>query len=379
MRKNIGVMLAILTLYFAGCAGAAETIRIGVYNCLSGPNATAGRMEVEGIQLAHKEMPEVLGKQVELVVADNKSDMAEAAVVVARLIEKDRVVAILGSYGSSLAMAGGGVAEQAGIPVVGASCTSPLVTAGKKYYFRVCFTDIWQGAGAARYAFRNLGWTRGVLLFDAAGDASVGVANFFKKSFVELGGTVLGEFKYQAGERDFREQLTAIAALNPEFVYMPSYFEEGSVILEQAREMGLTCEFFGSDSIDNPQIAALPQNAAEGFRFTTAAYDPAMPDMNARARHFTEAWSREHPDQGANAQPAQGYDSYFLLMEAIRKAGSTEPDAIRDALASIKNLPAVTGMITIDANHDAEKDLGIIKIIDGRRVFCGTISPGYQE
>ena len=112
MRKNIGVMLAILTLYFAGCAGAAETIRIGVYNCLSGPNATAGRMEVEGIQLAHKEMPEVLGRQIELVVADNKSDMAEAAVVVARLIEKDRVVAILGSYGSSLAMAGGGVAAQ---------------------------------------------------------------------------------------------------------------------------------------------------------------------------------------------------------------------------------------------------------------------------
>ena len=182
-------MILLFVFALAGAAFAADdVIKIGVFNCLTGQNAFGGQLELEGTQLAHKEIPEVLGKKVELVVVDNKSDKVEAANAVTRLIEHDKVNAVIGTYGSSLAMAGGEVAEKAGIPVIGTSCTNPLVTLGKKFYFRACFIDPFQGAGAATYASRQLGFKKAATLTDVANDYSVGLSNFFKRAFTKLGG-----------------------------------------------------------------------------------------------------------------------------------------------------------------------------------------------
>lgn len=363
------------TLLLAGTAFAADTIRIGVFNCLTGQNAYAGQLELEGTQLAHKEMPEVLGKKVELIIVDNKSDKVEAANAVARLIDLEKVVAIIGTYGSSLAMAGGEVAEKAKIPVIGTSCTNPLVTVGKKYYFRTCFNDTYQGAGAATYALKKLGFKKAALLIDMAADSSVGQSNFFKKSFLALGGEIVSEMKYQSGDQDFTAQLTEIAAHKPDVVFLPAYFAEGAIVLKQAREMGMTTPFIGTDAMDNPEIVTLGGTAVEGFAHTTFAYDPTMPEMNPIAKQFTESWHKQYPDKNPNALAALGYDSYFLLIEAIKNAGSAEPQAIRDALEKVKDLPTVTGMTTINATHDAEKDLGVVEIKDGKRVFIGIVKP----
>ena len=146
LGKFVGLALMALTLGLAGQSLAAEPIKIGVYLPLTGQNAFGGQLELEGVQLALKDMPEVLGRPIELVVVDNKSDKVEAANAVKRLVERDKVVALIGTYGSSLAMAGAEVAEKAKVPGVGTSCTSPLVTQGKKYYFRACFIDPYQGA-----------------------------------------------------------------------------------------------------------------------------------------------------------------------------------------------------------------------------------------
>ena len=374
MRRFSLILLFVFAL--AGAAFAADdVIKIGVFNCLTGQNAFGGQLELEGTQLAHKEIPEVLGKKVELVVVDNKSDKVEAANAVTRLIEHDKVNAVIGTYGSSLAMAGGEVAEKAGIPVIGTSCTNPLVTLGKKFYFRACFIDPFQGAGAATYAFRQLGFKRAATLTDVANDYSVGLSSFFKRAFETLGGEVVAELKYQSGDQDFTAQLTELSSKKPDIVCLPAYFAEGAIVLKQAKELGAEFRFIGADAMDNPEIVTLGGDAVEGFLHTTFAYDPSMKEMNPVAAKFTENWNKVHPDKAPNVNAALGYDCYIMLIDAIQRAGSAEPAKIRDALEQTKDLPTVTGTTTMNETHDAEKEMGIVEIQGGKKVFLGTIKP----
>ncbi len=374
MRRFSLVLLFVFAL--AGAAFAADdVIKIGVFNCLTGQNAFGGQLELEGTQLAHKEIPEVLGKKVELVIVDNKSDKVEAANAVTRLIEHDKVNAIIGTYGSSLAMAGGEVAEKAGIPAIGTSCTNPLVTLGKKFYFRACFIDPFQGAGAATYASRQLGFKRAATLTDVANDYSVGLSSFFKRAFEKLGGEVVAELKYQSGDQDFTAQLTELISKKPDIVFLPAYFAEGAIVLKQAKELGAEFRFIGADAMDNPEIVTLGGDAVEGFLHTTFAYDPSMKEMNPVAAKFTESWNEVHPNKAPNVNAALGYDCYIMLIDAIQRAGSAEPAKIRDALEQTKDLPTVTGTTTMNETHDAEKEMGIVEIQGGKKVFLGTIKP----
>jgi branched-chain amino acid transport system substrate-binding protein len=225
MKKPL--TLAFLILFaLTGIALAEDKINIGVYLPLTGPMAYGGQLELEGIRMANKEMPTVLGKEVQLFIVDNKSDKLEAANAVKRLIDKDKVVAIIGTYGSSLAMAGGEVAEKAGVPVLGTSPTNPLVTQGKKYSFRVCFTDPYQGAAAATYAFKDLKLKTAALLVDLSSDMSVAIAAYFTRSFTKLGGQVVADLKYRAGDQDFTAQITEINRKKPDVLFVPSYFAE---------------------------------------------------------------------------------------------------------------------------------------------------------
>ena len=374
MRRVSLVLLFVFALVGAAFA-ADDVIKIGVFNCLTGQNAFGGQLELEGTQLAHKEIPEVLGKKVELVVVDNKSDKVEAANAVPRLIEHDKVNAVIGTYGSSLAMAGGEVAEKAGIPVIGTSCTNPLVTLGKKFYFRACFIDPFQGAGAATYAFRQLGFKKAATLTDVANDYSVGLSSFFKRAFEKLGGEIVAELKYQSGDQDFTAQLTELISKKPDIVFLPAYFAEGAIVLKQAKELGAEFRFIGADAMDNPEIVTLGGDAVEGFLHTTFAYDPSMKEMNPVAAKFTESWNKVHPDKAPNVNAALGYDCYIMLIDAIQRAGSAEPAKIRDALEQTKDLPTVTGTTTMNETHDAEKEMGIVEIQGGKKVFLGTIKP----
>ena len=216
--------MAVMGMGLALPAQAADPIKIGVYLPLTGQNAFGGQLELEGIQLAHKLKPTVLDRPVELVVVDNKSDKVEAANAVKRLTEHEKVLAIIGTYGSSLAMAGGEVAERAKVPVIGTSCTNPLVTQGKKYYFRACFIDPYQGAAAATYAYKNLGYKKAAVLTDVANDYAVGLSNFFKKTFKKIGGELVADMKYSSGDQDFTAQLTELISKKPDIVFMPAYF-----------------------------------------------------------------------------------------------------------------------------------------------------------
>jgi branched-chain amino acid transport system substrate-binding protein len=374
MKKLL--VLAFLTVFaLSGTALAADTIKIGVYLPLTGQMAFGGQLELEGLQMAHKEAPEVLGKKVELFVVDNKSDKVESANAVKRLIEKEKVVAIIGTYGSSLAMAGGEVAEKAGIPMVGTSPTNPLVTQGKKYSFRVCFIDPFQGAGAATYAINTLNAKNAALLVDVSNDYSVGLATFFTRSFIKLGGQVVTNLKYQAGDQDFTAQLTEIISKKPDVLFIPSYFAEGAIIMKQAQELGANFRIMGGDAMDNPNIVEIGGSAVEGFVHTTFPYDPSMADMSPIAQKFTENWKKAYPAKEPNVNAALGYDAYLIVLDAIKRAGKAEPEAITAALAATKGFEGVTGSTTINATHDAEKPVGLVQIKDGKKTYIGSITP----
>ena len=373
--KRLITLVFLMVFALTGGAFAADTIKIGVYLPLTGQMAFGGQLELEGVQMAHKEMPTVLGKKVELFVVDNKSDKVEAANAVKRLIEKEKVVAIIGTYGSSLAMAGGEVAEKAKVPMVGTSCTNPLVTQGKKYSFRVCFIDPFQGAGAATYAYKDLKLKTAALLVDISNDYSVGLASFFTKSFTKLGGQIVANLKYQAGDQDFTAQLTEIISKKPDVLFIPSYFAEGAIIMKQVKELGAKFQVMGGDAMDNPQIVEIGGAAVEGFVHTTFPYDPSMKNMSPMAKKFTENWKKAFPSKEPNVNAALGYDTYLLVLDAIKRAGKAEPAAITKALVATKGFEGVTGSTTINATHDAEKPVGLVQIKDGKKTYIGSITP----
>lgn len=370
--KIFAVALFAVTLM---AATSHAQIKIGVYLPLTGQNAFGGQLELDGINLAAGTLPEVLGQKVQLVVMDNKSDKVESANAVRRLIENDKVVAIIGTYGSSLALAGGEVAEASKIPVVGTSCTNPLVTQGKTYYFRACFIDPYQGAGAATYAFKNLSAKKAALLTDVSNDYAVGLSAFFKRSFEALGGEIVAELKYNSGDQDFNAQLTEIISKAPDVMFMPAYFAEGGIIMKQARELGAKFRIMGGDAMDNPETVSIAGEAAEGFIHTSFPYDPTMPDMNAEAKAFTEAWTKANPGKDPNVNAALGYASYVMVIDAISRAGQADPAAITTALAATKDLNTPLGLLTLDADHNPQMPVGIIEIKDGKRSYLGEINP----
>ena len=377
--KSLVAVLAMagFCLGAAPLAGAADQgpVKIGVYLPLTGQNAFGGQLELDGVRLAHKEMPKVLGRDVELVVVDNKSDKVEAGNAVKRLIERDNVSAIIGTYGSSLALAGGEVAEKGKTPAVGTSCTNPLVTMGKKHYFRVCYIDPWQGAAAATYVYNNLGFKKAGILMDMTNDYAVGLASFFKRSFKKLGGEIVADLKYSSGDQDFTAQLTELIKQKPDVVFMPAYFAEGAIIMKQARELGATFRLMGADAMDNPDTVKLGGKAVEGFLHTTFPYDAKMPNMSAEAKKFTEVWYAANPGKDPNVNAALGYNAYYLILDAITRANSDKPQAITEALAKTKNLSTPLGSLSINATHDAEMPVGIIEYRNGQRVYLTEVTP----
>jgi len=352
-----------------------DVIRVGVYEPMTGAFAAGGEMTYEGVELAHEYMSEVLGKPVEIVLVDNKSDKTEAATAMSRLIEAEKVVGVVGSYGSSLSMAGGEVAEKAGVPVVGCSPTNPLVTQGKRFYTRVCFIDPFQGAVVAKYAYDNLGARRVAIIQDVAQDYSIGVTTFFRNKWIELSGdptTIVALTSYQTGDTDFTAQLTYAIGEDPDVIITTGYYGEAALLAKQARELGYEGPILGTDALDAPELVEIGGEAVEGITFSTH-YHPAGA-ITAMSKTFLDLYQAKYGREG-NAFAALGWDAYMLLLDAIERAGSVDGDAIADQLYATKNFEGVTGYITLDANGDAVKSAVIKTIKDGQAEFLTTVEP----
>lgn len=389
LRKKYFTLIALLliaALALAGCGGggeekkeaakepASDVIKIGVFEPLTGTNAAGGEMTVEGIKLANQLFPEVNGKKVELVIVDNKSEKQEAANAVERLVSKDKVNVIIGSYGSSLSMAGGPIAKEAGIPVIGCSPTNPAVTLGNDFYFRVCFIDPFQGTVMANYAYEKLGAKTAAIIQDVQQDYSVGLNNYFEKAFKKLAGenAIVEKVNYNTGDKDFSSQLTTIKAKNPDVIFAPGNFLESGILVEKARELGITAPILGGDTWEAEEFLSRVKTTKDIYFSTHFDSDHPVTEMSTK---FMDEYKKAYPDKQVNAFGALGFDAYILALDAITKAGSAEPQAIRDALAATKDFQGATGLITLDANGDATKTAIIKKVVDGKFAYEGKVEP----
>jgi len=384
-------MLLVVSLGLMGCSntptntskddttgeagGDNDVIRIGVFEPMTGANAAGGALEVEGAKLANELYPEVLGKRVELVIVDNKSDVVEAASAAARLIERDKVTAIIGSWGSGLSMAAGDAVRDAKIPAVAASATNPLVTQGNDYYFRVCFIDPFQGTVMANYAFNNLGAKKAAIIQEVSNDYAIGLAKFFTDSFKELSGdanSIVEVANYNTGDQDFSSQLLNINAKNPDVIFAPGNFTESAMVIQQARQLGITTPIIGGDTWETPEFIEIGGEHVEGAIFSTffTSETPITKESETFLAEYRKRYNREPA-----AVTALGYDAYLLILDAIERAGTTDTVAIRDEIAKTKGFEGAAGIITLDNNGDAVKSAVIKVVKDGKFTYLSTVEP----
>jgi branched-chain amino acid transport system substrate-binding protein len=310
-----------------------------------------------------------LGRPLEVVSEDDRSVTEEARTAAQKLIQRDEVVALLGEVASSRSLAAAPEAQRAGVPMISPASTNPKVTEVGDYVFRTCFIDPFQGAVMARFAFEDLKARRVAILSDFKQDYSVGLADFFRKKFTELGGEIVADERYTSGDIEFRAQLTTIRAAEPEAVFVPGYYTELGLIAKQARELGLNVPLLGGDGWDSAKTLEIGGDAVEGYYFSNHyAADSDSPKVQDCVKRFEEKYGSK-PD----AMAALGYDAAGILADAIRRAGTTDGPALRDAIAATKGYDGVTGLITIDAERNARKDAVVLKIDGGRFRFFRSV------
>lgn len=352
---------------------SGEEILLGLFEPLTGANAGGGLLEAMGMRLANKVYPEVLGRPIRLIEADNKSDRVEAANAANSLVNSG-VSAVLGSWGSTLSIGGGSAFETAEIPAVAASATNPQVTEDNEYYYRVCFIDPFQGQVMANYAYTNLGFTKAAIIREINSDYSVGLANFFEEKFTELGGTISAIYDFQTGDQDFNAQLTNLKATDAEVIFLPANFTEAGLITRQARELGVELPILGGDTWETPQLIEIGGDAVEGAVFSTF-FDESQA-LTPETSKFIEEWKKEYPNDDIAAVSALAYDAYLIVYKAIEAAGSAEPADIKAALDNMEDFEGVTGIVNFDENRNAIKDAVLKTIENGEFTFVDTVGAG---
>ena len=382
MKKVLALVLALM-LILPAVALAEDVIKIGVFEPVTGENGGGGFQEVLGMRYANQVAPtvDIGGKsyKVELVEVDNKSDKTEAVTAAQSLIASG-VSVVLGSYGSGVSIAAGGIFADAQVAAIGASCTNPQVTLDNDYYFRVCFLDPFQGTVMANYAFQDGAKTAAVIT-QLGDDYSSGLGNFFLKAFKGLAGdaAIVSDEQFQTNQTDFKAILTNVKAANPDVIFAPSSIATAPLLIKQARELGITAKIMAGDTWENVTIIENAGTDAEGITFSTF-FDEADPSAADFVKGFKE-YLNANPDaleknggEGVAAVSALGFDAYMTAISAIQTAGTTDSQAIRDALPGV-SITGVTGAIGFDENGDAKKDMAYIKTVEnGAFKFLKTVT-----
>jgi branched-chain amino acid transport system substrate-binding protein len=363
-----------------GQAGGAPggTILLGHIGSMTGNEATFGDSSDKGIQLAIEEVNAaggVKGRPLALKTYDDQGKPEEASVAATRLIVQDRIAVLLGEVASSRSLAMAPIADAKGVPMITPSSTNPEVTVARDgkvrpFVFRVCFIDPFQGTVMAKFA-SGKGIQRVAVLRDIKNAYSVGLADFFLAKFKELGGAVVDDQSYKAGDPDFKAQLTAIKGKNPQAIYVPGYYTDVALIARQARELGMKQPLMGGDGWDSAKLYEIGGKALDGSFFSNH-YSPD--DPSPRIQEFVKRFKARFgvvPDSLA----AQAYDAGRIAGDAMARAADLSGPAVRDALAATKDYAGVTGIITIDAQHNAVKPAVVLEIANGAAKWVATIEP----
>jgi len=351
-----------------------EEIRIGVVSSMTGSESFLGIATLNGIEMAvQKKNREggVDGRKIKIVVADNEGSPEKAAVAAKRLIEKEKVVALIGGVASSRSIEMAPIAQEKNIPMITPASTHPRVTEIGDYIFRVCFIDPFQGPAMARFVWEKLGVRKVAILRDVESEYSRGLASFFKEKFVHLGGQVVAQKGYSSTDIDFKAQLTAIKNSDPELIYLPGYYSEVGHIAKQARALGLNVIFAGGDGWDSEKVFEIAGDALEGSYFTNHY---SVEAKEPKLRDFVMAYQKQH-GQTPSALSALGYDAASVLMAAMERSKSLEGVDLKTAISKTKDFSGVTGLISIDPNRNAIKPAVILKIEGQKSHFAQLIRP----
>ena len=364
---------------FAGCGDEAKSdeIKIGANFELTGNVANYGSATFDGLKLAIKEVNDaggVNGKKITIVDADNKSEASEAVNAATKLISDDKVKVVVGPAVTANVIAESQVATDDKIPVVAPDATSPEVTVEngqvKPYIFRSCFIDPQQGTVMAKFATENLKAKTAVIYVDNSTDYSKSLGKVFKEKFEAAGGKVLDQQAFVAKDQDFKATLTTLKAANADVIFVPAYYEEVGKIVKQARELGITCPILGTDGWDDSKVADIAGADALNNTFFSTHYS----DKDDSVKGFVEAFKQEYGHM-PNVFAALGYDAGKMIVDAIKRAGSDDPEKIRQALEETKDLQVGTGTITMDKNHNPIKQAVILENKNGDRVMVAKIMP----
>ena len=368
--------LVLLLFAAAGSARADDApIRVGQYGAFTGKDSAFGLAARKGITLAVEEVNAaggVLGRKLEFLAEDNQSRDGQSGTIARKFVARDKVVAVLGGNASANSLEAAPICQRAHVPMIAISSTNPRVTAMGDYIFRVCFIDPFQGAVLAKFARDTLKAGRVAVLGSVDNPYAAGLTKVFRERFTAAGGTIVADQKYREGEKDFRAQLTTIRAAAPEAIFAAGYYTEGALICQQARQLGLALPIFGGDGWEAPELITLGGAAVEGTYYSAHfSKDSTAPEVVNFIRRFRERFDGETPDGIA----ANGYDALRLLVDALRRAGTTEGPALRDAIAATRGFSGVTGRITIDAERNAAKPAVILTVKDGRFRFVEAVQP----
>lgn len=396
-KKLAGIFLTLSLVAgaLAGCGSGSEkagsdgdkkggsggdAILIGANLELSGATASFGQSAADGLQLALDEINEkggVLGgKKLEIKKADNKSDAAEATNGTVKLINQDKVVAVVGSATSTNTLAQVQIAQDNKVPLITPTATNPTVTFDKgklnDFVFRTCFIDPFQGTVAANFSLNDLKAKTAAVYIDSSSDYAKGLADAFIESFEKNGGKIVSKEAYVAKDTDFRATLTRIKSANPEVIFVPGYYEEVGLIVKQARENGIDVPMIGGDGWDSPKTVEIAGADALNNTYFTNHYSPE--DTDPKIQDFVAAFEAAY-NRTPDGFAALGYDTGYYLADAIERAGEATPEKIRDALESVKDLALVSGTLNLDDQHNPVKSATILEFKDGKQTFNTKINP----
>lgn len=354
-----------------------DVVKVGWIGSLTGDQAVWGQCEFNTVKMLVEEINAqggLLGKKLEAIGYDTRGDAMEAVNAVRRLTSQDKVVTIIGPNASGQAIPISTVLEEMKVPDIATVATNPKVTVvdgkTKPFNFRVCFIDPYQGAVAAGYAADVLNFKKAAVLYDVADDYSQGLTEYFIKTFTDKGGEIVAKEAFKSGDTDFRPQLSKIATANPDIIFMPYFFKEVALSANQARELGIKAVLMGGDGWPSEVLLEMAKDAVNGSYFVNHVDfdDPAVQDFKNR---YMKKYDRKVELNGYLA-----HDAFLMFVDAVKRANSFDPVAIRDALETT-NIQGITGNIKIgkDTHNPEGKEAAIIKIDDGKYVFQQKYAP----
>lgn len=386
LRRTLCRAALAATVLLAGCSGGEQAapapgeeasadgpaaVKVAAILPLSGPTATYGEETLGGLKMAMERLDGKDGVAIDLIFKDNKGDSTETAKLVTQVIKVDKAKAIIGAVASTNSIKGAKVAQENGIPMMTSASTNVAVTQKGDYISRICFIDPVQGKVLAKLALEDLGKKKAAVIVDKASDYSVGLADSFRKTFTAGGGEIVSEETFTAGEVDFSAVITKITRSGADVVFVPAYYGDVGPMLKQVGDRWKDLPVVAGDGIDSPDLYPL-MGDYPGKIYMASHFAPD--DTEPMVAGFVKAY-KERYGKVPGTMAALGYDAGLALHDAIKRAGSDDPAALKDAINSIEGLRGITGTITLNDERNADKDVVILSLSPAGATFFKRVSP----